>query len=115
MLKYAACLELGRGVQKDEPAALLAYERAAAHGSAVAQNNIGQMILDGRGVQEDPMFAAKWFRCFPCFTYLLNCEIVFCSFMFGELHVGSVRSGARMHTREEGFKLELHEYFIEYR
>ena len=63
MLKHAACLELGRGVDRNEAAALLVYERAAAHGSAVAQNNIGQMVLDGRGVVEDAAFAAKWFRC----------------------------------------------------
>lgn len=70
MLKHAACLELGRGVERDEGAALLIYERAAAHGSAVAQNNIGQMILDGRGVAEDAAFAAKWFRRAPCPLWL---------------------------------------------
>jgi hypothetical protein len=62
MLRYAACLELGRGVPKDEKAALIAYEEAAQRGSSVAMNNIGQMVREGRGQGKDAAFAASWFR-----------------------------------------------------
>ena len=65
MLKYAACLELGRGIEQDEETALLVYEEAARLGSAVAMNNIGEMIREGRGRDKDATFAASWFRCVP--------------------------------------------------
>ena len=61
--KVSACLEHGFGVEKDEVHALLLYEKAALAGSAVAQNNIGTMLLDGRGVARNPSLAASWFEC----------------------------------------------------
>ena len=65
MLKYGACLELGRGIEQDEETALLVYEEAARLGSAVAMNNIGEMVREGRGREKDPAFAASWFRSAP--------------------------------------------------
>lgn len=89
MLRYAACLELGRGVPKDEEAALIAYEEAAQHGSSVAMNNIGEMVREGRGQGKDAAFAASWFRCAVSSSSVAQNARIMCSSSTWQHHSGA--------------------------
>src|SRR5690606_38491592 len=46
----------------DYRAARRVYERLAAQGDPVAQNNLGVMYFQGRGVEADDARAMEWFR-----------------------------------------------------
>jgi TPR repeat protein len=48
--------------QRDYPAALAWYRRAAEQGAASATNNLGSMYLNGMGVRQDAAVAATWYR-----------------------------------------------------
>jgi hypothetical protein len=52
----------GRGVPKDDSAAVLWYRRAAEQGYAKAQFSLGSMYERGEGIAQDLSTAAKWFR-----------------------------------------------------
>jgi hypothetical protein len=52
----------GFGVTKDYEKALEWYRKAAAGGSAMAENNIGIFYLKGLGIPRDRQEAIKWFR-----------------------------------------------------
>jgi TPR repeat protein len=47
---------------KDDAVAEKWYRKAAEHGLAEAQNNLGLMYVLGRGVPQDDSTAVKWFR-----------------------------------------------------
>ena len=49
---------MGKGVEKDEAKAAALYEQAAFAGDGPAQNNLGQLYRDGRGVAQDLQQAA---------------------------------------------------------
>ena len=38
------------------------YRKAAERGHAMAQKNLGNCYLDGKGVEKDPAEAVKWYR-----------------------------------------------------
>ena len=56
--------QLGRAYNKnnDFSSALTQYRKAADQGYALAQNNLGVLYRDGRGVAQNYAEAAKWFR-----------------------------------------------------
>ena len=54
-----AAQHLARG---DYAGAVAIYRTQAETGSAVAQNNLGVLLLRGQGVEEDPVEARKWFE-----------------------------------------------------
>src|SRR4029077_11408718 len=47
---------------KDTPNAVSRYQKAAAAGDADAQNNLGEMYLNGAGVDKDYAQALSWFQ-----------------------------------------------------
>lgn len=54
--------DTGTGVTQSFKQAVLYYREAAEHGNAWAQNNLGLMYLNGRGVTQDYVEAHKWFN-----------------------------------------------------
>jgi TPR repeat protein len=52
----------GRGVPKDERAAVRWYRAAAEQGNTSAQFNLGFMLANGRGVLKDERAAVRWYR-----------------------------------------------------
>jgi len=58
----ATILETAPPPHRDLEAARQWYERAAELGHAGAQNNLGALYFDGRGVLRNPLEAAKWYR-----------------------------------------------------
>jgi uncharacterized protein len=52
----------GQGVTQDYAAAVSWYRKAAEHGDASAQYNLGGMYFDGRGVPQDYAAALSWAR-----------------------------------------------------
>jgi uncharacterized protein len=52
----------GQGVQQDNAAAALWFQKAAEQGYAPAQSNLGTVYLYGRGVTQDDTEAVAWFR-----------------------------------------------------
>jgi uncharacterized protein len=52
----------GRGVRRDDVAAVNLFRKAADRGNADAQYNLGFMYQRGRGVPQDHAAAASWFR-----------------------------------------------------
>jgi hypothetical protein len=58
----ATILETAPPPHRDLAAARQWYERAAELGHAGAQNNLGAMYFDGRGVLRNPLEAARWYR-----------------------------------------------------
>jgi TPR repeat protein len=51
---------IGQGVQQDVVGAIRWYRRAAEQGVAEAQNSLGWMYREGRGVPQDDAEAARW-------------------------------------------------------
>ena len=51
----------GKGVERDDAAAVVWLQRAAAQGDARAQYNLGASYAEGAGVPKDEKEAAKWF------------------------------------------------------
>ncbi len=47
------CLQFGRGIPKDEVAAVACYSKAMKQGSILAQNNLSMCYLRGVGVDMD--------------------------------------------------------------
>src|SRR5262249_34053164 len=62
MWYLARSLEEGRGVTKDEKAAVMWYTRAAEKGLAKAQNNLAVSYSLGRGVAKDKLTAQDWYE-----------------------------------------------------
>jgi TPR repeat protein len=58
----AGILEPAPPPARDLEAAFAWYQRAAEGGHAGAQNNLGAMYYDGRGVLRNPLEAAKWYK-----------------------------------------------------
>lgn len=56
------CREGDALTDQDDAEAAKWYRLAAEQGSAVAQNNLGSMYLDGMGVRPDAREATKWYR-----------------------------------------------------
>ena len=54
--------EIGFGVAKDEVAAVNWHRKAAEHGNAKAQNNLGFLYQYGFGVAKDEVAAVNWYR-----------------------------------------------------
>jgi TPR repeat protein len=52
----------GKGVARDDKAALLWFQRAAEKGDAAAQYNVGVSYASGTGTVKNDAEAAKWFR-----------------------------------------------------
>ena len=52
----------GRGVAKDEKAAVAWFRMAGDQGDAAAQSNLGVLYVNGRGVAKDEKAAAAWFH-----------------------------------------------------
>ena len=52
----------GKGVTRDDKAALLWFQRAAEKGDAAAQYNLGVSYASGAGTLQNDAEAAKWFR-----------------------------------------------------
>ena len=52
----------GRGVLKDEAAAVRWYRLAAEQGGVTAQYNLGSMYVNGEGVLKDSVLAHMWFN-----------------------------------------------------
>ncbi len=59
-VNLAYCHEHGRGVAKDEAAALMWYRRAAEHGHPQAQLRVGIAYFHGQSLDRDPIEAHKW-------------------------------------------------------
>ena len=55
-------LAQGRGVARDDAAAVLWYQLAAGQGDAAAQLNLGVLHGNGQGVAQDYAEAVKWYR-----------------------------------------------------
>jgi TPR repeat protein len=51
----------GEGLSQDYAEALQWFRKAAEHGHAQAQYNLGNMYLKGQGVTQDREEARKWF------------------------------------------------------
>ncbi len=63
MMQFANLLERGRGIQKDQPAALRWYTKAGDAGLAAAQYMLGQAYERGRiSAQKDRAVALEWYR-----------------------------------------------------
>jgi len=54
--------ENGQGVSRDHVAAVKWYRKAAEHGNAQGQFNLGRMYERGRGVGKNVAEAVKWYR-----------------------------------------------------
>ena len=54
--------DTGEGVPEDDRKALRWFRKAAEHGLARAQNNLGRMYAEGQGVLEDYVKAYAWFN-----------------------------------------------------
>lgn len=54
--------DIGRGVERDDPAAVRWYRRAARQGHRAAQNNLGHLLAKGEGAPEDDAEAVMWFH-----------------------------------------------------
>jgi len=54
--------ESGRGVAKDEAAAVAWYRKAAAQGHGLGQYTLGVMYDNGRGVESDEAAAVAWYE-----------------------------------------------------
>ncbi len=52
----------GKGVERDDAAAVRWYSKSAGRGNPVAQNNLGKMYEEGRGVMRDVDIAVQWYR-----------------------------------------------------
>jgi uncharacterized protein len=52
----------GRGVPRDDAAAVAWYLKAAGQGDTAAQVQLGILYGTGQGVSQDPAAAASWFR-----------------------------------------------------
>ena len=52
----------GRGVTRDDRAAVSWYRRAAEQGNALGQRSLGWMYENGRGVRPDRVEAVRWYR-----------------------------------------------------
>lgn len=52
----------GRGVEKDEQAAIIWFRKAADQGNAAAQFQLGLMHAEGRGVAQDASEAKAWYQ-----------------------------------------------------
>src|SRR5262249_25786659 len=52
----------GRGVPRDDSAAVEWFRKAADRGDAWGEFNLGTMYRDGRGLQKDPALAQVWFQ-----------------------------------------------------
>jgi transglutaminase-like putative cysteine protease len=52
----------GRGVTRDDTAAVAWFRKAAERGNAFGQVNLGYMYQEGRGVPKDDTEAATWYR-----------------------------------------------------
>ena len=52
----------GRGMPKDDEAAVEWYRKAAMQGYTIAMYNLGFMYQSGRGVERDYKEAVKWFK-----------------------------------------------------
>jgi TPR repeat protein len=59
-LEYAIMLANGKGVAKDEAAAVALLRVAAERGNAIAQNRLARAYSAGVGVTADRIEAAKW-------------------------------------------------------
>jgi TonB family protein len=57
-----AAYYLGKGVTKDDAAAVSWFRKAADQGNATAQYNLGIMYRDGTGVAKDDAAAVSWYR-----------------------------------------------------
>ena len=66
---FAACLQQGLGVQKDDQEAVSWFRRAAEQGDPKAQFDLGFIYETGRGVPVDNFVAYTWY-----FAYAGNCE-----------------------------------------
>ena len=53
---------MGRGVPKDDAAAVQWYRKAAERQLALAQTNLAVMLENGRGVARDDAEAVRWYR-----------------------------------------------------
>jgi TPR repeat protein len=51
----------GKGVAQDTAEAMTWYRKAAEHGNADAENNLGAIYAEGRGVPRDYVRAYAWF------------------------------------------------------
>ena len=61
--KLGYCYQKGLyGLEADPAQARYWYERAAAHGSMDAMNNLGVIHYNGSGVDKDPAAAAEWYQ-----------------------------------------------------
>ncbi len=56
------CFMLGRGAEKNLPAARRWYERAAEHGDAEAQCRLGTAFLTGMGGEQNAVLAVNWYQ-----------------------------------------------------
>src|SRR5947207_3330226 len=61
-VSWAGRYEKGQGVPQDPGEAVKLYRRAAEHGNATAQYNLGVSYENGQGVAQDSAEAAKWYR-----------------------------------------------------
>ena len=59
-LEYGIALFLGKGVPKNEALGFQMLRRAAEKGNPVAQNRLAHAYAGGRGIEIDPVAAAKW-------------------------------------------------------
>ncbi|WP_168218791.1 serine/threonine-protein kinase [Limnoglobus roseus] len=62
MLLYGRCLEDGRGMGKNEAAAVAWYRQAAERGQSYAMFSLALCLENGRGVAKDEMEAMAWYR-----------------------------------------------------
>ena len=58
---FGAMYAVGLGTPQDYATADAWYSKAAVHGDADAQFNLGLMYRDGRGIARDDAKAASWF------------------------------------------------------
>lgn len=62
MTNLGACYQTGRGVGKNEAAAVDWYQRAADKGYGPAMNVLGICYATGAGVERDVAEAVRWYR-----------------------------------------------------
>ncbi len=110
-------LAKGRGVRKDESQAVLWYQRAADQGLGVAQNNLGVMLEEGRGVhktwnrhcsgtarQPCRETLTRWPRCGVCSTDAeFQCRVnndCGCGRLLSHPHGREARCGTGRHRHE---------------
>ena len=63
--RLARSLAVGRGVERDEAAAVALYRQAATQGHAAAQYNLALMLNDGQGAPRDEAAAVALFLVKP--------------------------------------------------